>query len=74
MNSGLPALFGVKANTGKAFESEREILYQVLFDMRRDVTDLKKLVNTLMAERGAQSVRRHQLLRQFLIIRNRNGI
>ena len=39
MNSGLPALFGVKANTGKAFESEREILYQVLFDMRRDVTD-----------------------------------
>lgn len=74
VNSGLPALFGVKANTGKAFESEREILYQVLFDMRRDVTDLKKLVNTLMAERGAQSVRRHQLLRQFLIIRNRNGI
>ena len=56
VNSGLPALFGVKANTGKAFESEREILYQVLFDMRRDVTDLKKLVNTLMAERGAQSV------------------
>ncbi len=46
----------MKANTGKAFESEREILYQVLFDMRRDVTDLKKLVNTLMAERGAQSV------------------
>ncbi|MDE6180699.1 MAG: sigma-54-dependent Fis family transcriptional regulator, partial [Phocaeicola sp.] len=25
-------------------------------DMRRDVTELKKLVNTLMAERGAQSV------------------
>lgn len=56
VSSGLPALFGVKANAGKAFESEREILYQVLFDMRRDVTDLKKLVNTLMAERGAQSV------------------
>ena len=56
VNSGLPALFGVKANTGKAFESERESLYQVLFDMRRDVTDLKKLVNTLMAARGAQSV------------------
>ncbi len=56
VNSGLPALFGVKATTGKAFESEREILYQVLFDMRRDVTDLKKLVNTLMAERGVQSV------------------
>ena len=37
---------------GKAFESEREILYQVLFDMRRDVTELKKLVHNLMAERG----------------------
>ena len=54
VNSGLPALFGVKASAGKAFESEREILYQVLFDMRRDVTELKKLVNTLMSERGAQ--------------------
>lgn len=56
ITSGLPALFGVKAGSGKAFESEREILYQVLFDMRRDVTDLKKLVNTLMAERGGQPV------------------
>lgn len=56
INSGLPALFGVKPGAGKGFESEREILYQVLFDMRRDVTDLKKLVNTLMAERGAQPV------------------
>lgn len=56
INSGLPALFGVKAGGGKAFESEREILYQVLFDMRRDVTELKKLVNTLMAERGGQPV------------------
>jgi transcriptional regulator with PAS, ATPase and Fis domain len=50
----LPALFGAKApqGGGKTFESEREILYQVLFDMRRDMTELKKLVNTLMAERG----------------------
>lgn len=50
--SKLPALFGVKPMAGKAFESEREILYQVLFDMRRDVTELKKLVHNLMAERG----------------------
>lgn len=56
VSSGLPALFGVKPSSGKTFESEREILYQVLFDMRRDVTDLKKLVNTLMAERGGQAV------------------
>lgn len=51
-DSKLPALFGVKPMSGKSFESEREILYQVLFDMRRDVTELKKLVHNLMAERG----------------------
>lgn len=54
----LPILFGSKNGNGggKTFESEREILYQVLFDMRRDMTELKKLVNTLMAERGKSSV------------------
>lgn len=52
--SRLPALFGVKPQgNGKGFESEREILYQVLFDMRRDVTELKKLVHDIMAERGS---------------------
>ena len=38
-----PALLGVRPGE-KKFESEREILYQVLFDMRRDVTELKKYV------------------------------
>lgn len=51
----LPALFGVK-NEGKSFESEREILYQVLFDMRQDVTELKKLVHEIMTERAAVSM------------------
>lgn len=32
----------------KIFNSEREILYQVLFDMRKDVNDLKKLVHDIM--------------------------
>lgn len=50
----LPALMRDKNGQGggKSFESEREILYQVLFDMRRDVTELKKLVHDIMAERG----------------------
>ena len=73
VNSGLPALFGVKASAGKAFESEREILYQVLFDMRRDVTELKKLVNTLMSERGAQPVP-PPATTAVSIIKNLNGI
>ena len=50
----LPALLRGKTPQGgsKGFESEREILYQVLFDMRRDVTELKKLVHDIMSERG----------------------
>lgn len=44
----LPALMGAR----KDFETERDILYQVLFDMRKDVNDLKKLVNGIMSEQG----------------------
>lgn len=46
----LPALFGMKDSKG--FESEREILYSVLFDMRQEVSELKKMVHNLMAEKG----------------------
>jgi transcriptional regulator with PAS, ATPase and Fis domain len=42
----LPALYN-KENE-KTFSSEREILYQVLFDMKKDMNDLKKLVFDLM--------------------------
>lgn len=44
----LPTFMGRHADGGKVFGSEREILYQVLFDMRKDVNDLKSLVNELM--------------------------
>ncbi len=53
-NSKLPTLL-LKTDAGKTFGSEREILYQVLFDMRRDVTDLKKLVNEIMSEKNRTS-------------------
>lgn len=46
----LPMLFG-QNKQNKTFESEREILYQVLFDMRQDVTELKKLVHDIMTEK-----------------------
>lgn len=36
-------------NDQKVFNSEREILYQVLFDMKKDVNDLKKLVHDIMS-------------------------
>jgi transcriptional regulator with PAS, ATPase and Fis domain len=47
----LPVVMGGKES--KSFESEREILYSVLFDMRQEVAELKKMVHNLMAERGA---------------------
>ena len=50
----LPALFGIKDS--KNFESEREILYSVLFDMRQEVSELKKMVHNLMAEKGNVSL------------------
>ena len=35
-------------NEQKSFANEREILYRILFDMRKDVNDLKKLVHDIM--------------------------
>jgi transcriptional regulator with PAS, ATPase and Fis domain len=42
--NNLPALIGDKEPVGAGFSSEREILYKVLFDMKHDMNDLKKLV------------------------------
>jgi transcriptional regulator with PAS, ATPase and Fis domain len=44
----LPALYN--KSDEQTFSSEREILYKVLFDMKKDVTDLKKLVYDLMQD------------------------
>lgn len=48
ISTNLPALYDNKQEE-RGFGSEREILYQILFDMKRDMTDLKKLVNSLMS-------------------------
>ncbi|MBP3552379.1 MAG: sigma-54-dependent Fis family transcriptional regulator [Bacteroidaceae bacterium] len=49
--SRMPALVGAHSpSSGKTFESEREILYQILFDLRRDVTELKRLVNSNLGQ------------------------
>ena len=50
VNNSLPMLAGHNtAADRKSFESEREILYSVLFDMRRDITELKNQVESLRA-------------------------
>lgn len=47
--SQLPAVFSKSEEN--SFSNEREILYKVLFDMKRDMTDLKKLVLDLMDDK-----------------------
>ncbi len=44
----LPALYQSKEDN--IFSSEREILYKVLFDMKKDMSDMKKLVLGLMQD------------------------
>ncbi|MDP4238972.1 MAG: sigma-54 dependent transcriptional regulator [Bacteroidota bacterium] len=44
----LPALFSKTGNDQKTFNNEREILYQVLFDMKKDMTDLKAIVHDII--------------------------
>ncbi|MFD1094935.1 sigma-54 interaction domain-containing protein [Salegentibacter chungangensis] len=53
--SNLPAVISEKKKEGD-FSNEREILYKVLFDMKNDLNDLKKLTLKLMQEGNTQEV------------------
>jgi DNA-binding NtrC family response regulator len=48
----LPAIF--RHPEEKSFSSEREILYKILFDMKNDMTDLKKLVLDMIRKGGGE--------------------
>jgi transcriptional regulator with PAS, ATPase and Fis domain len=52
--SSLPALYRTSAPNADSF-SERDILYKVLFDMKKDVVDLKKIVLELYNRQGTAS-------------------
>ena len=54
-NSQLPAIFE-KATKGSDFSSEREILYKVLFDMKNDLNDLKKITHDLINDENVDSI------------------
>ena len=53
--SNLPAVIESQKNESD-FNSEREILYKVLFDMKSDLNDLKKLTLELMQSGNSQKV------------------
>lgn len=44
----VPVLSSRAHEDGKTFANEREILYQVLFDMKRDLNDLKQVVRDML--------------------------
>lgn len=50
-SKNLPAL--LSRSEEKSFSNEREILYKILFDMKRDMNDLKKLVLDIMENKEA---------------------
>ena len=49
----LPAIFHRQEE--KSFSSEREILYKILFDMKGDMNDLKKLVLDMLQKGGGEA-------------------
>ena len=53
-NANLPSVIGSKKSESD-FSNEREILYKVLFDMKSDLNDLKKLTMELM-QNGSSKV------------------
>src|SRR5690554_63218 len=42
------AVSKIYESESKSFANEREILYQVLFDMKKDISDLKQVVNSII--------------------------
>jgi transcriptional regulator with PAS, ATPase and Fis domain len=54
MGVKLPAVF--RQPEEKSFSNEREILYKILFDMKSDVNDLKKLVLDIIRRGGSEAV------------------
>ena len=61
----LPALVGVSSESD--FSTERDIMYKVLFDMRNDINDLKKLTLDLMQSGNTEKVQEenHQLIEKI---------
>ena len=66
MGSQLPAVID-RSDKEADFSSEREILYKVLFDMKNDLNDLKKLTHELMENESMTSVQKnnHELIKKI---------
>ena len=55
-NTVLPVLTGNHDSSENSFASEREILYKILFDMKKDMNDLKQLVYGMIEKEDLSTV------------------
>ena len=62
----LPAIISDNKKGESDFSNEREILYKVLFDMKNDMNDLKKLVLDMMENGGVNAHGEHAQIIQKL--------
>ncbi|WP_272151908.1 sigma 54-interacting transcriptional regulator [Tenacibaculum aiptasiae] len=62
----LPAVVGNQSGNSD-FANERDIMYKILFDMRNDINDLKKLTLDLMQNGNSEQVQaeNHQLIQKI---------
>ena len=65
--SNLPAIIGGKSSSQSDFANERDIMYKILFDMRNDINDLKKLTLDLMQSGNLEEVQEenHRLIERI---------
>ncbi|MDX5325568.1 MAG: sigma-54 dependent transcriptional regulator [Bacteroidota bacterium] len=66
--SQVPILYGGRERTDQAsFSSEREILYKLLFDMKRDLNNLRELVGNMLKEDNVEHVKEQhpQLIKEI---------
>ncbi|MBO5674384.1 MAG: sigma-54-dependent Fis family transcriptional regulator [Paludibacteraceae bacterium] len=62
MHSGLALLGANTQNTRDTFMNERELLYKVLFDMKRDMTEMRQQLNGLLATTAAPAHRNTEMV------------
>ena len=63
----LPAVIGDSSGSNSDFANERDIMYKILFDMRNDINDLKKLTLDLMKTGNIDEIKaeNHQLIEKI---------
>ena len=74
-SSALPVVYNDGNVDEKTFQSEREILYKILYDMKNEVSDLKKVVANLEAghsSSGTSFIQKQEVSERVELIENEN--